>query len=59
MTAEQHTVILIKCSIESLPAESQESIKEIAECIRRIVKNAPDGEGAMALVLVGAELASE
>ena len=59
MTAEQETLSEIQTAIKGLSPESQEAIQEMAEHFRRIIKQAPDGEGQMALALVGAELAAE
>jgi hypothetical protein len=59
MTSEQETLLVIKGSIASLPKERQEVIETIAENMRRVVRNTVNGEGHMALALVGAELAAQ
>lgn len=59
MTNEQKNLADIRTAIKSLPPESQETIEDIAEHFRVTIRVAPDGEGAMALALVGAEMAAQ
>lgn len=56
MSTEQELFFTIKGLIASLTAESRESVEEMAEHIRRMIKLAADGEGAIAIALIGAEL---
>ena len=59
MSDEQQTLLVIRGAISTLPPESQEAIAEMAEHIRRMIRTAAQGEGALAVALVGAELAAE
>lgn len=55
MSAEQHTVLLIKGVISELPAAQAEACKELAEHIRQVIKTAGEPVGSIALALVAAE----
>lgn len=55
MTQEQQTVLLIKGAIFELSAAEQEACEELADHIRRLVKQAGEPVGTLALALVGAE----
>lgn len=59
MSEEEQTLLMIRGAISILPAESRETITEMAEHIRRMIRTAPPGEGSLAVALVGAELAAE
>ncbi len=59
MTQEQETVLLIKGAITGLTPAEQESCREAAEQIRRIIKSAGDHAGPLAVALVGAEMQLE
>ena len=56
MTEEQETVLMIKGMIASLPPATQEQCEEMVEHLRRMVSDAGDVVGPMAIALVGAEL---
>lgn len=56
MTAEQQNVLIIKGIISELPAVQRETVNEMADTVRRMIKSAPEGEGTLAMALVGAEL---
>jgi hypothetical protein len=58
-TPERQTLFEIQQAIKGMPAETQETVAELAEHFRRIVKQAPSGEGQLALALVGAEYAAQ
>lgn len=58
MTQDEQTLLLIKGAISDLPSDAQEAIREIAENFRRVIKEAPEGYGSIALALVGAEMAA-
>lgn len=58
MTNEQETLLLIKGTIASLPADQQQKVAEVAETIRGLMATHPP-YGLMAVALVGAELAAE
>lgn len=55
MTQEQQTVLLIKGVISELPAAQKEACNELADHIRRVIKQAGEPVGTLALALVGAE----
>ncbi len=55
MTPEQQTVLLIKGAISELPAAQEEACNELADHIRRAIKQAGEPVGTLALALVGAE----
>lgn len=55
MTAEQQNILLIKGLITELPADQAEACHELAEHLRRVIKQAGEPVGTMALALVGAE----
>ncbi|WP_312664240.1 hypothetical protein [Pantoea sp. CTOTU49201] len=56
MTQDQQTILMFKGLIASLPDESQKKVKDAAQCIRDLMASYPDGEAAIALGLIGAEL---
>lgn len=58
MNPEQETFLVIAGTISQLPAEQQECINDMAEHIRAMIRAASDGEGAIAVALIGAELAA-
>ena len=56
MTQEQRTVLIIKGIVSELPDDQREACEEVAEHIRRVIKQA--GEvGLLAVALVAAEAA--
>ena len=55
MTNEQLAILMIKGKISELPAAQRKACNEAAEHIRRIVKQAGDPLGTLALALVGVE----
>jgi hypothetical protein len=55
MTSEQETVLIIKGLISQLSAAEQEACKEVADHLRRVIKQAGEPVGSLALALVGAE----
>jgi len=59
LTEEQITILAIKGAISELPPEHEERCNELAEHIRRMVKEAGFPVGALAVGLVGAELQAE
>ena len=58
MSEQEKNLLLVKGIIHDLPAESQECVNEIAEHIRRVIAQAPKGEGILAFTLVAAENAN-
>ena len=58
MTNEQQTLLLIKGTIASLPADQQQKVAECADQLRKLMADNPP-HGLMAVALVGAELAAE
>ena len=56
--ADQITLLIVRGSIASLPAEQQQKVAVIADQIRDLVLKNGD-EGALALALVGAEEAAK
>lgn len=59
MTEEQQTLLLIRGQIASQTEGDQLLIKKAADELRAVVAKYPPGYGAMAVALLGAELASE
>lgn len=59
MTQDQQTILMFKGLIASLPEESQAKVKQAEKVIRQLLTDYPDGEGTVALGLVGAELQCE
>jgi len=59
MTEEQKTILMIKGAISELPAAQLEACEELAEHLRRVVKQAENPVGTLAFALVGAELQAE
>lgn len=55
MTQEQQTVLIIKGTISELPAAQVEVCKELVEHIQRVIAQAGEPVGTLALALVGAE----
>jgi hypothetical protein len=55
MTQEQITLLAIKAAISELPPEHEERCNELAEHIRRMIKEAGSPVGDLALALVGQE----
>lgn len=55
MTSEQQTLLMIKGLISELPADQAEACHELADHLRRVIKQAGEPVGLMALALVGAE----
>lgn len=55
MTVEQQNILMIKGLITELPAAQAEACHELAEHLRRVIKQAGEPVGTMALALVGAE----
>ena len=55
MTEEQQTILVIKGAISELPSAQAEACNELAEHIRRVIKQAGEPAGTLALALVGAE----
>jgi hypothetical protein len=58
MTEEEVTLAVIKHEISKLPEQSQTEIAARAQTLRNIAAD-PNGFGAMAFALVGAELAAK
>jgi hypothetical protein len=58
MTEERLTYLMIKDTIDQMPAADQQTVHDVAEKLRELVK-ASVGHGHMAMALVGAELAME
>ncbi len=58
-TQEEMTLLLIKGAIVSLPVAQAEACNELAEHIRRLLRDAGDPVGSLALALVGAERQNE
>lgn len=58
-TQELETILLIKGAISELPADQMEACQELAEHLRRVVKQAGSPVGTLAFALVGAELQSQ
>ncbi|HDL7189462.1 TPA: hypothetical protein PXN07_004035 [Yersinia enterocolitica] len=56
MTYQEQTLLMIKGHITTLPLEQQSVVSECAATIRDVLAKHPDGEGLMALSLVGAEI---
>jgi hypothetical protein len=56
MTEEQITILAIKGAISELPPHQEEACNELAEYLRRVVKEAGSPIGELAFALVGAEL---
>lgn len=56
MTNDQQTLLMFKGLIASLSVESQSKVKEAEERLRDVLRSYPDGEGMVALGLLGAEL---
>jgi hypothetical protein len=56
MTADEQTVLMFRGLIASLPEESQAKVKQAEKQIRDLLESYPDGEGFVAMGLVGAEL---
>lgn len=55
MSEDEQTILMIKGAIASLPPDQSEACNELADHIRRVVKQAGEGVGVLALSLVGAE----
>lgn len=55
MTQEQQNILLIKGAISELPPAQREACNELADHIRRAIKQAGVPVGPYALALVGAE----
>lgn len=55
LSEDEQTILIIKGAIASLPPDQAEACNEVADHIRRVIKQAGEGVGAMALALVGAE----
>lgn len=55
MTQEQLNILIIKGSISELPTAQREACNELAEHMRRLIKQAGVPVGPYALALVGAE----
>lgn len=56
MTYQEQTLLMIKGHITTLPPEQQAIVNECATTIRDVLAQHPDGEGLMALALVGSEI---
>lgn len=56
MTNDQQTLLMFKGLIASLSVESQAKVREAEERLRDVLRGYPDGEGMVALGLLGAEL---
>lgn len=59
MTPEQETVLLIKGAISELPPSHQEACLELAEHLRRMIREAGDPVGPLAIALIGAEMQAD
>lgn len=59
MSQERTTLLLIKGAISMCPPEQQAKINTATEEIRAILAKYPEGEGNLALGLIGAELAAQ
>lgn len=55
MTTEQQNILIIKGAIAELPAAQREACNELADHLRRVIKQAGSPVGQFALALVGAE----
>lgn len=56
MTQEEQTLLVIKGAIASLGAAEEEACKELADHIERVVKQAGEPVGTLAMALVGAKM---
>lgn len=56
MSEDQITVLAIKGAISELPPHQEEACNDLAEHIRRMIKEAGSPVGELAIALVGAEL---
>ncbi|MEM5445420.1 hypothetical protein [Serratia marcescens] len=56
MTDDELTIVLFKGVIADLPAEQQETVHLCASKVRELLAEYPDGEAALAIGLIGAEL---
>ncbi len=56
MTEDEQTVLMIKGAISELPVASREQCEELAGHIRRMVDEAGDVVGPLAVALIGAEM---
>jgi len=59
MTREQETVLLCKGIISELPPDQEKACNELAEHLRRVVRQAGNPVGTLAFALVGSELQAE
>ena len=55
MTEDQQTILLIKGAISELSAAESEACLELADHLRRVIAQAGNPVGMLALALVGAE----
>lgn len=53
---EQQTILMIKGAISELPPAHREQCEAMAEHLRRMVNDAGDVVGPLAIALIGAEL---
>lgn len=58
MTKDQATLYLIQGVIREMPQETQDAINKVAEQLRSIRSENPEGVVDMAIALIGAELAA-
>ena len=56
MTEEEQTVLMIKGAISELPPELEDQCNAMVEHLRRLVADAGETVGTLAITLVGAEL---
>lgn len=56
MTQDQQTILMFKGLIASLPVETQAKVKDAEQRIWEVMGDYPEGEAAVALGLIGAEL---
>ncbi len=59
MNNEYAQLLLVRGTIASLPADQQSRIKECGEKIKAVMAEYPDGEGMIAMALIGAELTQD
>ncbi|GHD63819.1 hypothetical protein [Jeongeupia chitinilytica] len=58
MNEDQLTLLLIKGAIAELPADEQQQVHAVTQQIRDVMAAYPSGSAAMAIALLGAELAA-
>ncbi|KZE34224.1 hypothetical protein [Crenobacter luteus] len=59
MTQDQLTLLLIKGTIADLPDADRQKVDEATRQVRELLAIYPEGHAALALALLGAELAAK